>query len=310
MYFAMSWLVLLYPLYVIIMYCKSKEDNSIRQIFRESLLIYKPYEIRLGHFIGKTALFCALWAAAQYSYIRALDPALLDATDVSSLYATNFSFVYMLSWVILYEKFIALRIVAMIFSITGIVLFVYADGFGTASMWGVVLAVGSSASASIFKVLFKKFVGDISYGQLSMFMSLIGLCNLVCLWPIALILNLTNVEVVTHNLPWGAFCGSAAVLLVFHVLTHYAMRQNQEFVMGLGMVLGIPICADYNWKNREFHGMKISGVVIITVALILLLIPDKYPDRLCQLCTKCLQEDVQPQPRDRRHRLRGTNTKV
>lgn len=40
----------------------------------------------------------------------------------------------------------------MIFSITGIVLFAYADGFGNPNMWGVVLAVTSASTAAVYKV--------------------------------------------------------------------------------------------------------------------------------------------------------------
>ena len=45
-----------------------------------------------------------------------------------------------------------LQILAMIFSITGIVLFAYADGFGSPNMWGVVLAVTSASAAAVYKV--------------------------------------------------------------------------------------------------------------------------------------------------------------
>ena len=61
--------------------------------------------------------------------------------------------------------------------------------------------------------------------------------------------------------------------------------------------------ADHTWKNKPVHGMKISAVVIITVALMLLLIPHKYPERLSKFCSKCLQDDTPPPPHERPHRL-------
>jgi drug/metabolite transporter (DMT)-like permease len=49
------------------------------------------------------------------------------------------------------------QVFALILSTSGIVLFAYADGFGSHSTWGVVLSICSSASLAIFKV------GQISY---------------------------------------------------------------------------------------------------------------------------------------------------
>lgn len=42
-------------------------------------------------------------------YMYALS--VLDATDVMSLFATNVSFVYLLSWVVLHDQFVGLRVI-------------------------------------------------------------------------------------------------------------------------------------------------------------------------------------------------------
>ena len=41
-------------------------------------------------------------------YMYALS--VLDATDVMALFATNVSFVYLLSWVVLHDQFVGLRV--------------------------------------------------------------------------------------------------------------------------------------------------------------------------------------------------------
>lgn len=41
----------------------------------------------------------------------------LDATDVMSLFATNVSFVYLLSWVVLHDQFVGLRVNTNLFVI-------------------------------------------------------------------------------------------------------------------------------------------------------------------------------------------------
>ena len=52
----------------------------------------------------------------------------LDCSVDTALFATNTSFVYILSWVILHEQFVGIRIMAVILSTTGISLLAYMDG--------------------------------------------------------------------------------------------------------------------------------------------------------------------------------------
>lgn len=50
---------------------------------------------------------------------------------------------------------------------------------------------------------FKRIFGEATYGQVSFFFSLIGLLNVVLLWPIVLTLHFTGLEVITWNrVPW------------------------------------------------------------------------------------------------------------
>lgn len=89
------------------------------------------------------------------------------ATDVMALFATNVSCVYLLSWVILHEQFVGIRIVAVILCDTGIALLAYMDGItGSPTLGGVVLAASAAAGSAVYKVLFRKAVGgDATYAQ-------------------------------------------------------------------------------------------------------------------------------------------------
>ena len=60
--------------------------------------------------MGRTFLFCLLWVATNYLLIRSLRA--LACTDVITLYSTNVAFVYLLSWVILHEQFVGVRVSA------------------------------------------------------------------------------------------------------------------------------------------------------------------------------------------------------
>lgn len=130
-------------------------------------------------FLKRTAPFSILWTLTNYLYLLALKK--LTATDVSALYCCHKAFVFLLSWIVLKDRFMGVRvcmktnkiallrpffilysllivinlhlqIVAAIMAITGIVMMAYADGFHGDSFVGVALAVGSASTSALYKV--------------------------------------------------------------------------------------------------------------------------------------------------------------
>lgn len=64
------------------------------------------------------------------------------------------------------------------------------------------------------QVLFKKVIGDATYGQVAMFFSLIGLFNAAMLWPLSLTLYFTGVETLYwERLPWPALLAASILSL-------------------------------------------------------------------------------------------------
>ena len=61
----------------------------------------------------KVLFFCTLWLVSNYTYLRALT--YKGVMDVLALYATNSSFAYLLSWIILQKKFLAVRVSDAVF---------------------------------------------------------------------------------------------------------------------------------------------------------------------------------------------------
>lgn len=66
------------------------------------------FSLPIARFLTRCSLFCLLWVATNYMYIHSLR--VLLATDVMALFATNVSCVYLLSWVILHEQFVGVRV--------------------------------------------------------------------------------------------------------------------------------------------------------------------------------------------------------
>ena len=78
------------------------------EILSESLRGFRDKGLTGGRFLTRCSLFCGLWVATNYMYIHSLR--ILLATDVMTLFATNVACVYLLSWVILHEQFVGVRV--------------------------------------------------------------------------------------------------------------------------------------------------------------------------------------------------------
>ena len=132
---------------------------------------------------------------------------------VTALFTTNASFLYLLSWLILQEQFSGIRIMATILSATGISLLTYMDGVSDNQTLGAVLIASSAAAgSSIYKLMLKKMMGEVSFGQVSygdrcssihirilyqvyLFFTICGVINTLFLWPVVLLLFFTGVGI-------------------------------------------------------------------------------------------------------------------
>jgi solute carrier family 35 protein F3/4 len=64
------------------------------------------------------------------------------------------------------------------------------------------------------QVMFKKMIGDATYGQVSLFFSLIGLLNAALLWPVCLVLYFSEIEILHWDrLPWMILLSASTLSL-------------------------------------------------------------------------------------------------
>lgn len=78
-----------------------------------------------------------------------------------------------------------------------------------------------------FQVLFIKVVGNVTFSQVTMFLSIIGLCNLAINWTILLTLLLTDTEIVEWSyVPWDCIVASAAFTLGLRTILHICLSCN------------------------------------------------------------------------------------
>lgn len=123
-WFITNWTVLFFPIYFFVSLLMPNRNSagtiigeSVRN-FREKgftagtlIVLILSFIIRKsvsGRFFMRCSFFCTLWVSTNYMYVYSLKSLL--ATDVMALFATNVSSVYLLSWVILHEQFVGVRV--------------------------------------------------------------------------------------------------------------------------------------------------------------------------------------------------------
>ncbi|XP_054654487.1 putative thiamine transporter SLC35F3 isoform X2 [Dunckerocampus dactyliophorus] len=228
-WFATTWNCLFFPLYYIGHLCKSPERQTARQRLRECCRFFGDDGLNPKVFFTKVAPFGLLWILTNYLYLQALRK--INTTDASALFCCNKAFVFLLSWIVLRDRFMGVRvssritsaagrqddmfIVAAILAIAGIVMMTYADGFHSHSVIGITLVVTSASMSALYKVLFKMVLGSAKFGEAALFLTIVGGANFVCMSIVPVILYFTRVEYIGSigDIPWGYLCGVAGLLL-------------------------------------------------------------------------------------------------
>ena len=134
-------------------------------------------------------------------------------------------------------------------------------------------------------MLFKRVVGDATAGQVSLFLSCLGLLDALLLWPLMLILYYTNYEDINwKSIPWNYLCGAAALSLAFDFLINFGIAFTYPLFISLGTVLGIPInaLADVTFRGKEFGLTKVFAAIAIVGGFLMMLLPEWWDKRLQQ----------------------------
>ncbi|KAJ0177953.1 hypothetical protein K1T71_006826 [Dendrolimus kikuchii] len=283
-WFCTNWLILFYPLYLIVMLIHNK-CKSANDIVFDAFSDFREKGFTFARFISRCGLFCLLWVVTIYMYIYSLK--ILLSTDVVALFATNVSCIYLLSWVILHEQFVGVRIVAAILCDTGIALLAYMDGItGSSTLGGVVLSACAAAGFAIFKVLFRKVMGEVNSGQRALFFSILGIVNASLLWPLCLALYLTGSELLpSHRMPWIYLLVTSIASLIFHLAFQFGNVITYNIFVSLSLITAVPVSAalDVVLYDVQFEGMKLSGIILIAVGFFLVMFPDNWPDYIMRL---------------------------
>ncbi|KAM5235668.1 solute carrier family 35 member F3 isoform 2-T2 [Ctenodactylus gundi] len=287
-WFATNWNFLFFPLYYVGHVCKSAEKQSVQQRYRECCRFFGDNGLTLKVFFTKAAPFGVLWTLTNYLYLHAIKK--INTTDVSVLFCCNKAFVFLLSWTVLRDRFMGVRIVAAILAIAGIVMMTYADGFHSHSVIGIALVVGSASMSALYKVLFKLLLGSAKFGEAALFLSTLGVFNVLFVTCIPVVLYFTKVEHWSSfdDIPWGNLCGFSILLLTFNIVLNFGIAVTYPTLMSLGIVLSVPVNAvvDHYTSQIVFNGVRVIAIIIIGLGFLLLLLPEEWDVWLIKLLTR------------------------
>ncbi|XP_076141183.1 solute carrier family 35 member F3 isoform X2 [Alosa pseudoharengus] len=292
-WFATTWNCLFFPLYYVGHMCKNPERQTPKQRFRECCRFFGDDGLTAKVFFTKVAPFGLLWTLTNYLYLQALRK--INTTDVSALFCCNKAFVFLLSWIVLRDRFMGVRIVAAILAIAGIVMMTYADGFHSHSVIGITLVVASASMSALYKVLFKLVLGSAKFGEAALFLSIVGGANFVFISFVPIILYFTHVEYFgsPSDIPWAYLCGVAGLLLAFNILVNFGIAITYPTLISLGIVLSVPVNAlvDLYTCDIQFNTVRLIAVFIICLGFLMLLLPEDWDQCLIQLSTKLRKRD-------------------
>ncbi|XP_041452607.1 putative thiamine transporter SLC35F3 isoform X1 [Lytechinus variegatus] len=284
-WFGTLWMFICYPFYVAGSWIFKKESRSYSgtvDLYKHSERVFGRKGLTIKNYFRLVAPFALCWMVTNYMYVYALGR--IAAADVTALFSSNTAFIYIFSWIWLHERIVLLpaRGLSVILSIAGIVLISYADGFQGTTAIGIALSIGSAIGSAIYKVLFKRYIGDATSGQVSLFLSLLALFDLVFLWPVLLTVYYTGFEQWDwNNMPWNYLCGSSALSVVFNFLINFGIAVTFPLFIALGTVVGIPLNAvvDLIFRGRGFGSWKIGGTILIVFGFLIMLMPERWQEK-------------------------------
>ncbi|XP_030630982.1 putative thiamine transporter SLC35F3a [Chanos chanos] len=284
-WFSTSWNCLIFPLYYLGHLCCSRERHTPRQRFRECCRFLGDDKLSVKVLLSRVAPFGLLWTLTHYLYLQGIRR--IPPTDASALFCCSRAFVFLLSWIVLRERFLGVRIVAAILAIAGIVMMTYADGFHSYSVIGISLVVGSASTAAVYKVLFRLILGSAKLGEAALYLTALGSANMLFVSIVPFILFLTGAEDFGSpgDIPWPCLCGIAGLLIVFNFLLNFGILITLPTLISLGVVLSVPVNAVIDRCSGEiqFNSVRVIAVSIICLGFLLMLLPEDWDQCLLQL---------------------------
>ncbi|CAH8601457.1 unnamed protein product [Heterobilharzia americana] len=281
------WLILIYPIYLIIILTFRTESITISEMIMQDTLIVASDQPKVMKVIARCCLLSSLWQIFIHCYIRSLR--IVTTIDCAAITAVLPCFTYLLSWIIVHRRFCALRVIAFIMASSGVILNIYSDSI---VMWYKCLTSMAVITFSLFTVILKRISTKPSFGQTACFYFALGLFNIFTTWPIVLFTSiLTSTEtIVWAYLPWYHFIGIGVSYLGIIISMDMSCRKSKRVIRSIQPLCALPICIVYElfWMKQRFimSSVQISSLVLITIACLLNAFPSSWQKHIARVLKK------------------------
>ncbi|PLW23787.1 hypothetical protein PCASD_08757 [Puccinia coronata f. sp. avenae] len=219
------------------------------------------------------ATFVLLWFAANWSVNAALGYTSVSSTTILSSLSGFFTLAIGVATGA--ERFSLGRLLAVATSIAGVVLVSKSDRNSSdqnpsSSHWilGDILALSSAALYALYVILMKVKVKEESRVDMQLFFGFVGAINLLCFWPIGVILHYADIEPFslphTHKL-WLSVLINAMCTFVSDYIYMLAMLKTSPLVVTLGISLTLPVAV----VGDIFKGEGLPAGSLIGAGLVL-----------------------------------------
>ncbi|CAD5229219.1 unnamed protein product [Bursaphelenchus okinawaensis] len=257
-WFNTNLMMLCYPFYLVVS-CR-KSWKTIRQETFDC-------DRTLLEWLWVTVTLLTLWTMANVLFSVSLGR--ISASASTSLISCNVFVVFLLSKCFLDERYTVTKSISTVLGVIGVIV-ICCDKEFAGDVVGVVSVMLAAFSSAMYKVVFKKIVGQAGLGQVSLLMSLLGALNLLLnVIPITL-LWYVDVEVITlHNIPWFYLIGSAVLSLTYNFVVNLSIALITPLFVSIGALLGIPLnmIVDILMNNMVVSPTFLVGSILITVSV-------------------------------------------
>jgi len=200
--------------------------------------------------------FCILWFLANYFVAGCLEYTTVSSSTI--LTSTSSVFTLLFGTLFRVERFSVRKLLGVLASLTGIVLISTVDLSGKSDenrgnfphktieeiAIGDGMALFSALLYGVYAVFMKKRIGDESRVNMPLFFGLVGLFNVILLWPGFIILHITGIE--TFELPsdgwiWSIILINSCSSLIADFAWAYAVLLTSPIVVTVGLSTTIPL---------------------------------------------------------------------
>eukprot|EP01084_Bolivina_argentea_P000558 1048_1 len=230
-------------------------------------------------------IFCPIWFVMNYTFNLSLNMTSVASNTIISTMSGPFSLI--LSKCLLHTKLSFCNLSGVLVTMLGAVFIAYLDAYGTQNdddvahpMWGDALALISAFIYGIYVTLIKYKIKDESSVNMFLFFGLLGLINVITLWPLLIFLDVIKYEMFVW--PSNTILLLLTINGLISVASDYFWAQSILYTspvvatVGISLMMPVAMIADEIFRNERHSFLYWSGAIFVMVGFILVNLDFKH----------------------------------